>query len=282
MRLRTLLVCCAVLALTIGVVTGGTATAKNGPPLISVEGGSYTVTTSITGSQVTGRLDFTIDGRKARDGSMVGSFGLQQYACLTNGSFDPTCSGPDTTLYQVAYENAKVACFAADAATRTVWFSGQVVAVDDQRIPAELLQQEQGILAQKKLIVIGRLQDTNGDGTADVRSLFMTVATTSYPNALTTDGDLGSPWFISAAGYSSAANACLQRDNAYLSADYDVVNGSTNTVQWLDPNDDITPIGSPITGTAANMANPPAAARYSLAPFNRTLLSPNLKLTIRN
>ena len=281
MRLRILLVCCAALALTVGVIAGGAAAAKNGPPLISVEGGSYTQTTSITGSQVTGRLDFTVDGRKARDGSVVGTFGFQQYGCLTNGSFDPICSGSDTTLHQVAYENAKVACFAADAATRTVWFSGRVVATDDQRISAELLQQEQGLLAQGKLIVVGRFQDTNGDGIADVRSLFLTQATTPYPNALTTDGEIGSPWFLSAAGYSSAANACLQRDQAYLSADYQVVNGSTNGVQWLDPND-ATPIGSPITGNAANMANPPAASLYSLAPFNRTLLSPNLKLTIRN
>jgi hypothetical protein len=44
---------------------------------------------------------------------------------------------------------------------------------DDQRVSAELLQQEQGILAQGKLIVVGRFQDTNGDGIADVRSLFL-------------------------------------------------------------------------------------------------------------
>lgn len=281
MRMRILLVCCAALALTVGVATA--TSAKNGPPLINLQGSSYTQTTLPIGvNQVpVGELDFSIDARKLRNGSMNGTLNFQTYGCLTNGSFDPICSGADTTLHELGHEDVKIACLTADGATRTVWFSGQVVAVDDQRIPAELLQQEQGILAQKKLIVVGRLRDTNGDGTADVRSLFLTQATTPYPNALTTGGDIGTPWFISAAGYSSAANACLQRDQAYLSADYQVVNGSTNTVQWLDP-DDTTPIGSPITGTAANMANPPAASLYSLAPINRTLLSPNLKLTIRN
>jgi hypothetical protein len=231
---------------------------------------------------VVGELDFSIDARKLRNGSMKGTLNFQDYNCLTDGSFDPLCSGPDKTLHQVAHQDAKIACLTADAATRTVWFSAHVKGLDDQRIPAELLQKEQGILAQGKLIVIGRFRDADGDGTADVRSLFLTLATAAYPNALTTNGTIGTPWFISAAGYSSAANACLQRDNAYVSADYQVVNGSTNTVQWLDPIDGSTPIGSPVTGSAGNMANPPPAAQYSLSSINRTLLSPNLTLAIRN
>jgi hypothetical protein len=280
MRLRTLLVLCAALGLTVGVAAAFAG--KNGPPLINLEGSSFTQTSNVVGTQVTSQLDFTVDAKKARNGSITGTFAFQQYACLTNGFYDPSCSGPDKTLHQVGYENANVACLTADAATKTVWFSAQVTAVDDQRIAPELLQQEQNILAQGKLIVIGRFRDTNEDGIADVRSLFPTGSTSPFPNALTTDHAIGSPWFIYAAGYSSAANACLQRDGAYLSADYEVVSGAANIVQWLDPSDDSTPIGSPIPGTASNMANPPPAAQYSLAPFNRTLLSPNLNLKIRS
>jgi hypothetical protein len=280
MKLRLLLVLCAALALTLGVASAFAG--KNGPPLINLEGSSFTQTSNVTGTQVTGQLDFTVDAKEARNGSITGTFASQQYACLTNGLFDPSCSGPDTTLHQVGYENANVACLTADAATKTVWFSAQVTAVDDQRIAPELRQQEQNILAQGKLIVIGRFRDTNGDGIADVRSLFPTGSTSPFPNVLRTNNEIGSPWFIYATAYSSAANACLQRDGAYQSADYKVVNGAANIVQWLDPSDDTTPIGSPITGTATNMANPPAAALYSLAPFNRTLLSPNLNLTIRS
>lgn len=92
-----------------------------------------------------------------------------------------------------------------------MWFSGQVIGGDDQRLLAELRQQQQGIIAQKNMIFVGRLQDTGGDGTADNRSLFLTMATTSYPNELTTNGDTGTPWYN---GTTSGATACLFRNGS--------------------------------------------------------------------
>lgn len=149
------------LALTVGVASATSGVAKNGPPLIDLQGSSYTQTTLPIGVNqvVVGELDFSIDARKLRNGSMKGTLNFQDYNCLTDGSFDPLCSGPDKTLHQVAHQDAKIACLTADAATRTVWFSAQVKGLDDQRIPAELLQKEQGILAQGKLIVIGRFRE---------------------------------------------------------------------------------------------------------------------------
>src|SRR5712692_9271054 len=232
MRLRILLLCCAAIALTVGVATaiaGGNA--KKPPPAIDLKGGSYTVSTSILGTVVTGRVQFSINAQKSATGAVAGTLAMQVYGCLTNGAYDPGCSGPDTTLYQLGYTDVKIACLSADKPSGTVWLSGRVLGGDDQRLPAEPHQQEQDIIGQKNMIFVGRLQDINGDHTADNRSLFLNMATTSYPNASTTNGDIETPWFN---GTTSGDSACLARDGGpYNEADYRVVNGAANTVQWL-------------------------------------------------
>jgi hypothetical protein len=169
-----------------------------------------------------------------------------------------------------------------DKSTGTVWFSGLVTAGNDLRLPVGMQQQEQSIIAAGNMILYGRLRDSNGDGSADQRSLFITQATTAYPNALLSSGDNGTiatPWFING-NATSAGTACLLHDSAFQTADYEVVDGPSNQVQWLEP-DDSTPVGSPITGTATNLMNPPAQSVYSLASINRTLLSPTLYMTLR-
>jgi len=249
---------------------------------IGADGCSYTESTDITGHTVTSQTEFSI-GAGASNGSASGSFAVQTSGCLTNGVFNSSCSGPDKTLYQLAYNNVNVECLSADASTGTIWFSGRVVAGDDLRLPAEQRQQQQSIIAAGNLILVGRFTDQNHDGIADNRSLFLSMATTGYPNALLQSGDNGTitnPWFLqpiadAAGGSLTAANACLTHDNAYLQADYKVVNGPLNQVQWLQL-DDVTTVGNPITGTASNLANPPPASSYSLAAVNRTLLSPTL------
>ena len=103
-RLRILLVCCAALASTVGVSTaiaGGST--KKPPPVIDLKGGSYTVSTSILGSVVTGRVQFSIKGQKAATRAVVRTRAFKVYGCLTNGVYDPLCSGPDTTLYKLGF-----------------------------------------------------------------------------------------------------------------------------------------------------------------------------------
>jgi hypothetical protein len=140
----------------------------------------------------------------------------------------------------------------------------------------------QQILDDGNLILLGRLSDANGDGIADTRSVFVTEATTGYPNALVASADngtVGGPWWINGHG-TSAANACLLHDDAYTTADYKVIDGPNNQVQWLEP-DDAATVGVPFTGTAANLSNPPAQSVYSGASFVLTLLSHTLELTLR-
>jgi hypothetical protein len=123
-----------------------------------------------------------------------------------------------------------------------VWFSGLVTAGSDQRLPSEQAAQEQQIINGGKLILIGRFRDTNGDCIADERSLFVTHATSPFPNALgslSDNGTVGSSWFITG-NATSAASACLLHNSDYISADYEVLNRLTNDVQWLQP-DDVTP-----------------------------------------
>jgi hypothetical protein len=262
----------------VGVAAAVAGNTKKPPPLIDLKGGSYTTSVSPVGAVVTGRVQFNINAQESAAGAVSGTLAVQVYGCLTNGTFDPTCSGPDTTLYQLGHTDVKIACLSADKPSGTVWLSGRVLDGDDQRVPAELRQQEQDIIAQRNMIFVGRFQDINGDGTADNRSLFLTLATTSYPNVLTTNGDIGTPWYN---GTTSGASACLARDSGtYIQADYQVVNGAANTVQWLEP-DDSTPVGSPFQGTAANLATPPAASLYNLASITRVLQSPGLKVAIQ-
>jgi hypothetical protein len=261
----------AAILLVAGAVSVATASKT---PKITITGSSYTQTTDPTGSQVIGEVDFSMNATTSGNGSASGTFTEQVYT-VSNGT--PT---------QVGSTNVNIDCLAANKSTGTVWFSGLVTAGSDQQQPAEEETQEQNIISAGNLILIGRFRDTNSDGIVDNRSLFMTVATTAYPNALVDPnndvGTLSSPWYIQGYG-TSAANACLLGDNAYFAADYTVVpsivNHLTTQVQWLQP-DDRHLVGSPVDGTAANMANPPAKSVYSLAKPTRTLLSQNLTLTI--
>jgi hypothetical protein len=268
-RIGLALVLAGALCVLVGAPTASAA--KNGPPLINVEGNSYTQSTDPTGRVVTGQDNFSMAAKESRAGSVSGTFTEQLYSVARDG-----------TLTQIGHNDVNVECLSADKTTGTVWFSGLVTAGNDQRLPTEQQQQEQNIISSGNLILLGRFRDTNGDGIADERSLFLTDATTGYPNALLLSSDNGtvtSPWFISGDG-TSAASACLLHDNGYLAADYNVVDGPTNQVQWLEP-DDSTPVGSPITGTAAALSSPPSQSVYSVASFTRTLLSPTLYLTIR-
>jgi hypothetical protein len=256
------------------LVTSGAASASK-KPLIGVAGSSYTQTLGITG-QVTQQTNFSMSANQAQDGTVSGTFSYQQYNVAANGGL----------LDQVAGYNVLVECLSADKTSGTVWFSGLVTSGFDQQQLAEEQTQEQQIIGARQLILVGRFRDTNGDGIADERSLFVTHATQPYPNALISHSDLGtinSPWFING-NATSPANACLNRDSDYIEADYAVAKAANpahpfGSVQWLAP-DDSTSVGSPVVGTAANMANPPAASVYSLASFARTLLSPTLNLTI--
>jgi len=66
----------------------------------------------------------------------------------------------------------------------------------------------------------------------------------------------------------------------FTPADYRVVDGPADQVRWLQP-DDATTVGSPFTGTAANLSNPPAQSIYSTPVITLALLSATLELTIR-
>ncbi len=68
--------------------------------------------------------------------------------------------------------------------------------------------------------------------------------------------------------------------HSYIAADYVALGGPTNAVQWLEP-DDVTAVGSPFSGTATNLSNPPAASVYNLSSITRTLVSPTLNLKIK-
>ena len=261
----------AAAALAVAALMVTTAAAGSNAPSIEIQGNTYNNTTGITGQFVAQQTQFSMNARSGGKTPTNGWFEDQFYNVAQDG-----------TLTQVASNNVHVQCMSADTSTHTVWFSGLVTAGTETRVPASVQQQEQSIIAAGNLILYGRLHDGNGDGSADQRSLFVTQATTAYANAyLSSDdnGTIASPWFING-NPTSGATACLQHDGMFQTADYQVVNGPTNQVQWLDPNDEPT-VGPAFTGTAANMANPPTASVYSLAPFNRTLLSPTLYMTLR-
>ena len=146
----------------------------------------------------------------------------------------------------------------------------------------EVQAQEQQIIDDGNLNLWMRLSDTNGDGIVDKTSFIVWNATTAYPNALLESSDNGTvfgPWWITGNG-TSAANTCLLHDDAYGVADYKVVDGPNNQVQWLEP-DNVTTVGNPFTGTAANLADPPPASVFNISWFTLTPLSPTLDLTIR-
>jgi hypothetical protein len=269
---------------TILVLAGTAAATKPSGPKIKLQGGSYTLTESPVGGAVLGRVEFSIPKAKSTPGAVSGSLAWKSFGCLTNGAVDPTCSGPDKTLYEVAYADVEIGCLVADETTRTVWFSGRTLQGDDQRLPQELRLQEHDIIAQGNEIVLGRFQDVDGDGSADLRSLFLSMATTPYPNALTVNGAIASPWYLQrnadlVGGTLSATNACLARNAIYVSADYEVIYGVNNGVQWLSGNG--TPTGIPIPGTAENLANPPSAALYNLSGVTRVLQSEDLSLSVK-
>lgn len=246
-----------------------TAAAGNAPS-IEIQGNTYANTTGIRG-QVIEQVQFSMNAQSGGKAPTSGWFEDQFYNVNADG-----------TLSQVSYYNVKVQCLSADKSTGTVWFSGLVTAGNDLRQPAEQQTQAQSIIAAGNLILYGRLHDSNNDGSADQRSLFNTQATTAYPNALLSSADNGTistPWFISG-NATSAASECLLHDSAFQQADYQVVDGQSNQVQWLAP-DDSTTVGSQFTGTAANMASPPAASLYSIASINRALGSPTLYMRLR-
>lgn len=252
------------------VATGTASASKTSKPLIDVEGSSYTNTPGITG-QTSQQTQFSTAATEAKDGTVSGTFSEQLYNVAQDG-----------TLTEIANNNVNVDCLTADKKTGTVWFSGLVTSGSDQRLPPEQQTQEQQIISNGQLILIGRFRDTNGDGIVDERSLFVAHATQPYANALVLSSDIGtlsSPWFING-NATSPATACLQQDNDYISADYRVVHYHGIGVQWLEP-DDATTVGNPVQGTALDMANPPPASIYNVSSVTRTLLSPTLFLTIK-
>jgi hypothetical protein len=252
------------------MITAGTAGAKSIVQPVTIQGNTYDQVSNVNGTQVIRQDQISMSAQLGSQGPASGWFEDQAYTV-----------GADGSLTQRASFNVKVQCLSADKATHTVWFSGTITAaVIDPAQPAEEVQQEQSIIAAGHMILFGRLRDTNNDGSADQRSILAEGATTPYPNALLTSADNGtvwSPWFVNGNG-TSADTACLLHDGAFQNADYQVVDGPSNQVQWLDPSDDTTPIGNPFTGTAAALAAPPAQAQYNLAAPTRTLLSPTLYL----
>jgi hypothetical protein len=268
---RFLLVCAGVAVVALGgaALVATAAAGSNNAPTIAIQGNTYANTVVISG-QVTQQIQFSMDAQSGGKAPTSGWFEDQFYNV-----------GQDGTLSQVAYNNVKIQCLSADKSTGTVWFSGLVTAGNDLRL-GDTQQQEQNIIAARQLILYGRLRDSNGDGSADQRSLFITQATTAYPNAYLSSGDNGTistPWFING-NATSAATACLSHDSAFQTADYQVVDGPTNQVQWLEP-DDSTTVGSPITGTASNLANPPSGSVYNVASIQRTLGSASLYMKLR-
>ena len=261
----------AALATALLLITATTAGAsKTNSPAIQIQGNTYANTSNVTGTQVALQTQFGMSAQIGTTGAASGWFEYQQYSVAQDG-----------TLTQVAFNNVKVQCLSADKNSGTVWFSGTVTAGNDTRIPADEQAQEQSLIAADQLILFGRLRDTNNDGSADQRSLFVTQATMPEPNAYLSSADnntIANPWWIGG-NATSPDTACLLHDTAFQTADYQVVDGPTNQVQWLTP-DDSTTVGSPFTGTAANLSNPPTQSVYSLASINRTVLSPTLYLKI--
>jgi hypothetical protein len=275
------------LALVLMAALAPVALAKphGGPaaPAIGIKGSSFSVSVNAAPTPtVVGRFEVTFDARKnGRKAS--GTLSFRSFGCLTANVWDPGCTGADTSMHQVGYGDVAIDCLVADAPTHTVWFSGRTKRGVDLRLPFEELLQELSIIDNRDEVVFGRLRDSDGDGSADERSLFFSTAKVPYPNALTIDAVDFSPWHLAAYDAAigspmSSANACTARDALYTNADYQVIDGSTNELQWHDANT-YALIGSTFEGTAANLANPPLAAIYDLSAITRALGDEGLILT---
>ena len=270
------------LLLVIALAPGAIAKDRPSGPKIKVVGSSFSESLGVT-SSVLGRLEMTFNA-KSDKGKASGTLSFKNFGCLTAGAYDPVCGGHDTTLHQTGFADVAIDCLVADATTHTVWFSGKTLRGIDLRQPLEGALQEQYIINAGDEITYGRLQDVNGDGSADLRSLLLNQARKPYPNALSFDGAISSTWFQQTfvtllGGPMTSANTCRPRDAMYLGADYTVITGSTNSVDWLDANTQI-PLGSPVLGDASHMANPPSQAVYDLSSITRTLGSSGIAISI--
>lgn len=174
---------------------------------------------------------------------------------------------------------AEIQCLSGEPAARTIWFSGIVVQADkDLRVNDINNAQRDGLIAQRQLYVAGRFADTNGDGVVDKRSFYFEYATVPVevvPGAYAL-GEIASSSYTTSLGVVSAQNACLRRDDLYKSSDFKIASITPNLIQWIDS--DGNNIGSPVAGTAANTANPPVAAFYSVAGVVRDVIG-NIRLS---
>jgi hypothetical protein len=252
---------------------------------ISIKGSASSPSTLPTGSGdiTVGRLDFAIDAKQTQKGT-TGTYDARIFACLTNGQFDPECSGPDKTFHPIGHQKGMIRCLSANSETHTIWFSGKITEIlqHDLRTPPEYNQLIAELVQKGDWIFYGRLQDTDGDGIADNRSFFSEQADHAVPNVITTDGTVWSSGYLNSqgdltGGNLTGSNACLGRDLLMQAADYVVVNGNENQIQWLgafnaEPFDDV------VEGTASTMAQPPAGVIYPIFAPTRDLSPSNLRI----
>jgi hypothetical protein len=129
---------------------------------------------------------------------------------------------------------------------------------------------------QGRMAIGGRFRDTNGDGLAEESSIFNDFSTVALPNALSTNGMVaGAPYYPDLAPV-DAKTLCHQRDAMFVAADYRVVNGVTNTVQWQSEDGNL--VGSSFVGTAEALAAIPSGVEYSFASVKRDLTYSTMKV----
>jgi len=253
-----------------------------------ISGSSFS--TSFVGSggslAPTGVLQFQIDSK---------TFTQKVYVCVDgSGNFDSTCQATGTLQQPTTLGSSfsgKTECIVGESATHTAWWSGTVTAIqkDDIRVPPEDSAQNRVLLNAGKFISYGRVSSKSPAAikiqSADVRSVFIVQASEAVPNVLRLASDNGlvdSAYYLKlqgdlVGGHLTGANACTAKNALFQQANYQVIDGPSNMVQWFDGNTgDLLP--GIVEGTAANMELPPAAAVFDISGFSRDLGDINLKL----
>jgi len=199
---------------------------------------------------------------------------FQTYFCQNpNGTVNYECNGPNPNLQLNQQINATVLCYAENTNTRTVWFSAQITGgTADIRASASSNQGTLSYWAQGYGILYGKFVDTTGDGYADERSIIFDGIDIPVPNFDTQNGDVDAG---NMPRTENPATFCQWRDGMYLEADYTVIDGVNNVVQWNSANLPGNPlIGTPFVGTATALLNWPLGALYNNLAY-RALVNGN-------
>jgi len=186
---------------------------------------------------------------------------LESYFCQNpDGSFNSQCDGPDPTLHLDQQINATVLCYAENVTTRTVWFSAHITgATADFRQSASSNQGTLSYWAQGYGIMYGEFIDTNGDGFADKRSIITSAVDIPVGNYDTQTGDLGTG---NLPRVQDPATFCQWRDGMFLTVNYNITNGPSNVLHWINAYSR-REVGPAFVGTAAALLNWPLEALYN-------------------